>query len=45
LQILDNGNSSFFCRTFNSTFFSLSHITIILVYSILAREGGFFNGI
>ncbi len=30
LQILDNGNSSFFCRTFNSTFFSLSHIFVYL---------------
>ena len=27
LQILRNGNSSFLCRTFNCTVFSLSHIT------------------
>ena len=44
-KILGNRNSGFLRRTFSCTVFSLSHITIILVYSILAREVGFFNGI
>lgn len=42
-QILGNRNSRFFCSTFNCTIFSLSHITIILVNSILAQEVG--NGV